>query len=154
MRYDGGNGLCNQLSPSVLQTKMKGKMQTEQNKETVKLNMNWYHGSPAKLTVLKAGSSITPFMEIAKAYSHKPERLELSVLEDTEKELCHVEVKHDGNRTGFIYQVMISDPKELRKPDENLGPLGEEMVTTQEMTLRLIEKTEVRDKYSFDLKEN
>jgi hypothetical protein len=31
--------------------------------------------------VLKAGSSITPFREIAKAYSHKPKRQELSVLE-------------------------------------------------------------------------
>lgn len=114
----------------------------------------WFHGSPAKLTNLKTGSSITPFMEIAKAYSHKPERLELSVLEDTEKNLIHVEVKHDGRLPGFIYQVLIADPIELRKPDENLGPLGEEMVTTREMTLRLIEKTVVRDTYSFDLKEN
>ncbi len=127
---------------------------TKQVKEKVKPHLNWFHGSPTKLEVLMAGSSITPFMEIAKAYSHKPERLELSVLEDTENELIHVEVKHDGNMPGFIYQVMISDPKELRKPDENLGPLGEEKVTTQEVTLRLIGKTEVRDTYSFDLKEN
>lgn len=114
----------------------------------------WYHGSPAKLTILKTGSSITPFMEIAKAYSHKPSRLNLSVLEDTEKNLVHVEVKHDGRRPGFIYQVMITAPNEIREPDENLGPLGEEMVTTQKMTVRLIGKTEVQDTYSFDLKEN
>ncbi len=133
---------------------MKGKMQTEQNKETVKINTNWYHGSPAKLKVLKAGSSITPFIEIAKAYSHKPEHLELSVIENTEKELIHVEVKHDGDRPGFIYQVMITDKRKLRKPDENLGPLGEEMVTTQETTLRLMGKTKVIGTYSFDLKEN
>jgi hypothetical protein len=138
----------------MLQSKMEGKMPTEQNEETVKLNTNWYHGSPDKLIVLKAGSSITPFMEVAKAYSHKPERLELSVVEDTEKIQIHVEVKHDGRRPGFIYQVMIADLEELRKPDENLGPLGEEMVTKREMPLMLIEKTEVRDTYSFDLKEN
>lgn len=116
--------------------------------------MNWYHGSPEKLTTLKAGSSITPFMEVAKAYSHKPERLELSVAEDTEKKQIHIEVKHDGIRPGYIYQVMIADLKELRKPDENLGPLGEEMVTKREIPLMLIEKTEVRNTYSFDLKEN
>ena len=128
-------------------------MKSEQN-ETVKPNVNWFHGSPIKLRNLKAGSSITPFMEIAKAYSHKPERLELSVVEDTVRNQIHVEVKHDGRRPGFIYQVMIADLKELRKPDENLGPLGEEMVTTREMSLMLIEKTEVRDTYSFDLKES
>lgn len=116
--------------------------------------MKWYHGSPAKLRILNAGSSITPFIEVAKAYSHKPERLELSFLEDTEKNLINVEVKHDGRRPGFIYQVMITDPNELRKPDENLGPLGEEMVTTGQVSLMLIEKTQVRDTYLFELKEN
>ena len=94
---------------------MKGKMHIEKNEETVKPNMNWYHGSPAKLKVLKAGSSVTPFMEIAKAYSHKPEHLEPSVVEDTEKNQIHVKVKHDGRRSGFIYQVMIANLRELRK---------------------------------------
>ena len=133
---------------------MKGKIEPGKKRDLEKLNMKWYHGSPAKLIILNAGSSITPFIEVAKAYSHKPEHLELSFLEDTEKNLINVEVKHDGRISGFIYQVMITDPNELRKPDENLGPLGEEMVTTQEMCLRLIEKTEVRDTYLFELKEN
>jgi hypothetical protein len=127
---------------------------TEQIGKTVKPHLIWYHGSPAKLTVLKAGSSITPFREIAKAYSHKPKRLELSVLEDTEKDLIHVEVKHDGNRPGFLYQVLISDPNEMMIPEDNHGPLGEEMVTTHEITLSLIEETEAKHTYSFDLKEN
>jgi hypothetical protein len=127
---------------------------TEQDKETVKPHMNWYHGSPAKLTILKAGSSITPFSEIAKAYSHKPKHLELSVLEYTENELIHVEVIHDGNKPGFLYQVMINDNNEMEKPEENPGPLGEEMVTTQDLILRLIGETEVKHTYVFDLKEN
>lgn len=126
---------------------------TDQNEETVKPHMKWYHGSPAKLTLLKAGSSITPFSEIAKAYSHKPKHLELSVLEDTENELIHVEVIHDGTKPGFIYQVMITEINEMKKPEENLGPLGEEMVTTQDVTLRLIGVTEVKHTYVFDLKE-
>jgi len=126
---------------------------TEQNAETVKPHMTWYHGSPAKLTHLKAGSSITPFSEIAKAYSHKPKHLELSVLDDAENELIHVEVIHDGTKPGFVYQVMITDNNEMKKPEENQGPLGEEMVTTQDVTLRLIGETEVRHTYAFDLKE-
>lgn len=104
------------------------------------------------LTLLRIGSSVTPFREIAKAYSHKPGHLELSVLEDTEKNVFHVEVTHDGTVPGFLYEVMISNQDELRKPDENLGPLGEEMITTQEMALRLIGETEVKRSYTFDLK--
>lgn len=56
--------------------------------------------------------------------------------------------------TGFLYQVLISDPNEMMIPEENHGPLGEEMVTTHEITLRLIEETEAKHTYSFDLKEN
>ena len=118
---------------------------TGQIDEMTKPCQDWFHGSPQMLTLLKAGSSITPFRHIAKAYSHKPTHLELSVLEDTEKNVIHVEVTHDGNVPGFLYQVLVSDQEELRKPDQNLGPLGEEMITTQDISLRLIEETEVSE---------
>lgn len=124
---------------------------TEQFDETVKPDRIWFHGSPTMLTQLRIGSSITAFREIAKAYSHKPRHLELSVLEDTEKNVIHVEVIHDGSVPGFLYEVLISTQDELRKPDENLGPLGEEMITTQEIALRLIGETEVKRSYTFDL---
>lgn len=127
---------------------------TRQIEEMTKPYQHWFHGSPEMLTLLKAGSSITPFRHIAKAYSHKPNHLELSVLEDSEKNVIHVKVTHDGTVPGFLYQVMVRDQEELRKPDENPGPLGEEMITTQDVSLRMIEETEVRRSYAFDLKEN
>lgn len=78
----------------------------------------------------------------------------MSVLEDSGKELIHVEVKHDGIEPGYLYQAIFSDSKEMRVPNESPGPLGEEMITTQEVTLRMIEKTEVRNTYSFYLSRN
>lgn len=127
---------------------------TDPISKTVKIHENWFHGSPAKLTTLKPGSSITPFIEVAKAYSHKPKHLVLSLSENSESGNTHVEVKHDGVKYGYLYEVMISNPRqEMRLPVENLGPLGEEMVTTQDNALRLIEENEATHIYSFDLEE-
>ncbi|MBD3277072.1 MAG: hypothetical protein GF388_02120 [Candidatus Aegiribacteria sp.] len=124
---------------------------TEHLDERVKPDRTWYHGSTEELTLLRTGSSVTPFREIAKAYSHKPKQLELSVLENTDTSSIHVDVTHDGDKPGFLYEVLINNQAELRTPEENLGPLGEEMVTTKEYSLRLIGETDLRFSYSFDL---
>lgn len=36
----------------------------------------WYHGSNKSFTILKEGSTITPWRELAEAFSHKPTSLE------------------------------------------------------------------------------
>ncbi len=48
----------------------------------------WYHGSPEELDLLRAGSWITQFKEVAKAFSHRPTLMSLD--DDSEG------VKHDG----------------------------------------------------------
>jgi len=46
----------------------------------------WYHGSPLKLETLAEGSTVTPAIELAKAFSHKPSRVGINVREsDTER---------------------------------------------------------------------
>ena len=57
----------------------------------------WYHGSPERLTVLREGSMVTPFKEVAKAFSHKPSTLSLG--DNVEN------VKHNGQLVGYLYVV-------------------------------------------------
>ncbi|MFH1568475.1 MAG: acyltransferase domain-containing protein, partial [Gemmatimonadota bacterium] len=63
----------------------------------------WYHGSPAALTALRAGSMVTPFEAVARAFSHKPHHLSFGGDPS--------QVKHDGEVPGFLYVV-----------DEDLAP--------------------------------
>ncbi len=57
----------------------------------------WYHGSPQKLPLLRKGSWVTQFKELAKAFSHKPTLISLG------GNLVHV--KHNGRVPGFLYTV-------------------------------------------------
>lgn len=63
----------------------------------------WYHGSPEMIAVLRKGSWVTQFKEMAKAFSHKPSLMSLA--DDCQS------VKHDGKVPGFLYMV-----------SESLGP--------------------------------
>ena len=57
----------------------------------------WYHGSPFELTMLSKGSVVTPFEEVAKAFSHKPPMVSMS--DD------YGVVKHNGELPGFLYVI-------------------------------------------------
>ena len=63
-------------------------------------NAPWYHGSPERLTVLRKGSWVTQFKEVAKAFSHRPSLMSLA-------DDCQT-VKHDGRVAGFLYTVAES----------------------------------------------
>jgi len=63
----------------------------------------WYHGSPETLTVLRKGSWVTQFKEMAKAFSHRPNLMSLGGDCQT--------IKHNGQQPGFLYMV-----------SETLGP--------------------------------
>ncbi len=54
-----------------------------------------YHGSPEELDALRAGSWVTQFKEMAKAFSHRPTLMSL----DDDRE----HVKHDGKLVGYLY---------------------------------------------------
>lgn len=66
----------------------------------------WFHGSPERLDTLRAGSWVTPFRELAKAFSHRPTRISASDSDFTK-------VRHDGKIAGLLYVVAES----LEAPD-------------------------------------
>ncbi len=72
-------------------------VRTQDEHEGLSMNGPWYHGSPTKLSSLRKGSMVTPFVEIAKAFSHKPKLLSMS--EDMKS------VKHNGQIPGLLYVV-------------------------------------------------
>lgn len=57
----------------------------------------WYHGSQQELTVLRKGSWVTQFVELAKAFSHRPSLISMG-------EGCR-SVKHNGQAVGYLYEV-------------------------------------------------
>lgn len=60
----------------------------------------WYHGSPNELTVVRKGSWVTQFKEVAKAFSHKPSLISFGGDCQT--------IKHNGQQPGFLY--VVSEP--------------------------------------------
>ncbi len=56
----------------------------------------WYHGSNMRFDVLKAGSTITQWMELAEAFSHKPTQLGY----DDEGN-----IEHNGMEKGYLYRI-------------------------------------------------
>lgn len=68
------------------------------NEATNHAPRQWFHGSPEQLDTLRAGSWVTPFRELAKAFSHRPTRISSSDDDFTN-------VRHDGKVPGFLYVV-------------------------------------------------
>ena len=69
----------------------------------------WFHGSPEQLDILLSGSWVTPFRELAKAFSHKPTRITVS---DDDFMI----VRHDGKIPGFLYVVSeLLDDQDLEE---------------------------------------
>ena len=71
--------------------------------------MTYYHGSPFELTELAAGSSVTPWRELAEAFSHKPAELSYDCVGGI--------IKHNGIKRGFLYAV-----DEPISPDVDIYP--------------------------------
>ena len=63
----------------------------------------WYHGSQQRLTLLRAGSSITQNRDVAKAFSHRPSKVAMSYGGDGEPGIHDWKVRHDGVMPGFLY---------------------------------------------------
>jgi len=73
----------------------------------------WYHGSPVRLDTLAAGST----------------------------DWWRVVIEHDGRQDGFLYEVEVADPEaDLRPHPESTMAPGDEMLTTRELMVRLMEE--------------
>lgn len=56
----------------------------------------WFHGSNVKFDVLKAGSTITQWLELAEAFAHKPTCL--SYNDDGS-------ITHNGTEPGYLHVI-------------------------------------------------
>ena len=61
---------------------------------TTKPHIEWFHGSPNKLNILHSGSTITPILILARAFSHKPEILSIEVNENEDTEIRKSKILH------------------------------------------------------------
>ncbi len=97
----------------------------------------WYHGSPEELTVLRRGSWVTQFKEMAKAFSHKP------TLISSEGSEFGGDCKHNGQQPGFLYAV--SEP--LTPSDVSyLGDTAQSHWRTQrDLQIRLVAELPIDD---------
>jgi len=95
----------------------------------------WFHGSPVHLSRLRAGSRVTPFREIAKAFSHKPSLLSIS-------DDCR-EAKHDGDKPGYLYVVAEAvGPGDITLLE---GTGRTHWQTNRDLQVRLIQSVPVSD---------
>jgi len=101
----------------------------------VVLDSPWFHGSPAQISVLRQGSTITQDRHLAQIFSHKPT---IASVEDDGS------IRHNGVLPGFLY--LIVEPVSL----EDIVPVprssmeaGKEWLTLRELCLHVLETTEV-----------
>lgn len=113
----------------------------------------WYHGSPDRLTCIRSGSTITGNKILAMAFSHKPVLLQIKVTENEETGLRTVTLKQDGTSNGYLYRVILDDPKtDTREDPESVMFAGDEVLTTRELKVELLEEIPLRSEYIFDIK--
>mgnify|MGYP001810167665 CR=1 FL=1 len=104
--------------------------------------MDWYHGSPERLTVLRAGSTITRHRDLARIFSHKP--FAACMLDDGR-------MLHTGTRPGFMYRLgAIPSPGDLLPhPSSTMGD-GLEWLTLCDFPLEWLEAVEPRPSERLD----
>ncbi|MGC9468585.1 MAG: hypothetical protein ACP5HS_08335 [Anaerolineae bacterium] len=96
----------------------------------------WYHGSPLQLEVLREGSTITQWRDLARVFSHKPTIV--SVSDDRQ-------IQHNGELPGYLYEIAEPvGPADVRPhPRTTMAP-GDEWLTRRPLELHLIGETVVR----------
>lgn len=92
--------------------------------------MSWWHGSPERLDVLRAGSSITRVRALAEAFAHKPAHV--SIATDSA-------ISHDGARPGYLYRVAEPvGPDDAAPHPSSSMPVSYEFVTRRALRLELV----------------
>ena len=117
---------------------------------TTKPHIELFHGSPKKLDTLLSGSTITPILILARAFSHKPEILSIEVNENENTKTRKFKISHDGTKHGYLYRVIVIDPKAdlIQHPDSKVAP-GEEMLTTHVLPLEFLEEVPLKEVYEY-----
>ncbi len=96
----------------------------------------WYHGSPLKLEVLRTGSTITQWKDLARIFSHKPAVVSISDEGD---------IQHTGTQPGYLYVIdePVAAADVIPHPRTTMRP-GDEWLIQRELRVRLIGPTRVR----------
>ena len=98
----------------------------------------WFHGSPLRLKVLKAGSTITPLYDLARVFSHKPGLVSL------DDEGGGLRLEHNGVQSGWLYIVLdVAEADVIPHPSSSM-PAGLEWLTCRDLNLELIGAVEIR----------
>jgi hypothetical protein len=109
----------------------------------------WYHGSPNKFLILRKGSSITQDRNLARAFSHNPKHVSISVrinISDDGSRRVSRKIKHDGKVAGYLYRIAESvGPEDIcPNPNSSLEP-GEELLTKRDLKVELLSPTKIVD---------
>ena len=91
----------------------------------------WYHGSNVLFTELKAGSTITQWLALAEAFSHKPGMLGY---DDFGK------ITHDGKEPGYLYVIdePVSVGVDCYQHPRTVMDVNAEFLTKRPLRVRLI----------------
>ncbi|MCD4709111.1 MAG: hypothetical protein K8S62_15420 [Candidatus Sabulitectum sp.] len=112
----------------------------------------WYHGSPERLSIIRPGSTITRNRTLAMAFSHKPNHVCIEVMVNEESGLRAITLKQDGTRKGYLYHVIPDNSEtDTREDPESVMFPGDEVLTTRELRVELLEEVPLRDEYIFHI---
>ncbi len=96
----------------------------------------WYHGSNKKFEVLREGSTITQWRELAEAFSHQP-----SILAYDDDGV----IQHNGTEKGYLY--IIDEPivigEDVYQHPTTTMDLNAEFLTKKPLKVRLVEELEI-----------
>lgn len=97
------------------------------------IGASWYHGSPQRLTTLRAGSSISQHRNVASAFSHRPTLVSQG---------SDGMVKHDGILPGYLYRVAEKIGPDDLSPHPHPVNVGHwEWLTRRPLRVELLEVT-------------
>ena len=117
---------------------------------TTNAHAEYFHGSPEMFKVLHAGSTVTPIITLARAFSHKPLKLSIEVCENSDFGRRQIRISHDGTKHGYLYRVVVTDPEaDLIQHPHSKGAAGEEMLTTHDLPLEFLEEVPLKELYEY-----
>lgn len=102
----------------------------------INLNGTWYHGSNKKFEILREGSTITQWKELAEAFSHQPSGLGY----DDDGVIWH-----NGIEKGYLY--IIDEPivigEDVYQHPTTTMDLNAEFLTQRPLKVRFIEELNI-----------
>lgn len=99
---------------------------------TISPDALWYHGSNVRFDILREGSTITQWRQLAEAFSHKPTQLSYD-----DSGLIH----HNGVEPGYLY--IIDEPiqigKDILPHPRTTMDANAEFITLRPLKVKLLE---------------